>query len=62
MKLFPNLDPAVVRASVLRLITDGVFADSVAIEPKALQDALTTQVDLGNLERIPEDTSWIDLR
>ena len=62
LKLFPNLDPAVVRASVLRLIDDGVFADSVAIEPKALQDALATQVDLGNLERIPEDTSWIDLR
>lgn len=62
LKLFPNLDPAVVRASVLRLINDGVFADSVAIDPKALQDALATQVDLGNLEQIPKDSSWIDLQ
>lgn len=61
LKLFPNLDPAVVRASVLRLINDGVFADSVAVEPKALQDALQTQVDLGNLSEIPKDSSWIDL-
>jgi len=61
LKLFPNLAPEVVRASVLRLINDGVFADSVAIEPKALQDALQTQVDLGNLGQIPSDTSWVDL-
>lgn len=62
LKLFPNLAPEVVRASVLRLIDDGVFADSVAIEPKALQDALQTQVDLGNLAQIPADPSWIDLQ
>jgi len=61
LKLFPNLAPEVVRASVLRLINDGVFADSVAIEPKALQDALQTQVDLGNLGQIPSDSSWVDL-
>lgn len=61
LKLFPNLAPEVVRASVLRLINDGVFADSVAIEPKALQDALQTQVDLGNLGQIPTDSSWVDL-
>jgi NitT/TauT family transport system substrate-binding protein len=61
LRLFPNLAPEVVRASVLRLINDGVFADSVAIEPKALQDALQTQVDLGNLGQIPSDSSWVDL-
>lgn len=62
LKLFPNLDAAVVRASVLRLIRDGVFADSVAVDPKALQDALQTQVDLGNLPEVPKDQSWIDLQ
>lgn len=62
LKLFPNLDPAVVRASVLRLINDGVFADSVAVDPKALQDALQTQIDLGNLTEVPKDPSWIDLQ
>jgi NitT/TauT family transport system substrate-binding protein len=61
LKLFPNLAPEVVRASVLRLINDGVFADSVAIDPKALHDALQTQVDLGNLGQIPSDSSWVDL-
>jgi NitT/TauT family transport system substrate-binding protein len=60
--LFPNLPPAVVRASVLRLINDGVFADSVALDPKALQDALQTQIDLGNLEQIPKDSRWLDLQ
>lgn len=62
LKLFPNLDAAVVRASVLRLISDGVFAESVAVDPKALQDALQTQVDLGNLPEVPKDQSWIDLQ
>lgn len=62
LKLFPNLDAAVVRASVLRLIGDGVFAESVAVDPKALQDALQTQVDLGNLPEVPKDQSWIDLQ
>lgn len=62
LKLFPNLDPAVVRASVLRLINDGVFADSVAVDPNALQDALQTQIDLGNLTEVPKDPSWIDLQ
>jgi NitT/TauT family transport system substrate-binding protein len=61
LKLFPNLAPEVVRASVLRLINDGVFADSVAIDPKALHDALQIQVDLGNLGQIPSDSSWVDL-
>lgn len=62
LKLFPNLDPAVVRASVLRLINDGVFADSVAVDANALQSALQTQVDLGNLAEIPKDQSWVDLQ
>ncbi|OZI35423.1 ABC transporter substrate-binding protein [Bordetella genomosp. 1] len=61
LKLFPNLDPAVVRASVLRLINDGVFADSVALPPQSLNDALQTQVDLGNLKAIPTDPKWLDL-
>ena len=61
LKLFPNLDPAVVRASVQRLIDDGVFADSVAVPEQALKDALQTQIDLGNLDRIPQDPKWLDL-
>lgn len=61
LKLFPNLDPAVVRASVLRLINDGVFAQSVAIAPEALHNALQTQVDLGNLKEEPQDQRWLDL-
>ena len=51
-----------VRASVLRLINDEVFADSVAVEPQALQDALQTQIDLGNLAQVPADSSWIDVQ
>jgi NitT/TauT family transport system substrate-binding protein len=39
-----------------------VFADSVALDPKALQDALQTQIDLGNLEQIPKDSRWLDLQ
>ncbi|WP_342065577.1 ABC transporter substrate-binding protein [Achromobacter kerstersii] len=62
LKLFPNLDPAVVRASVQRLIDDGVFADSVAVPEQALKDALQTQIDLGNLDRIPQDAKWLDLQ
>lgn len=61
LKLFPNLEPAVVRASVQRLIDDGVFADSVAVPEQALKDALQTQIDLGNLDKIPEDSKWLDL-
>ena len=60
LKLFPNLDAAVVRASVLRLIDDGVFARSVALEPAALTDALQTQVDLGNLAAMPVAESLVD--
>src|SRR3546814_2785559 len=60
LKLFPNLDPAVVRASVQRLIDDGVFAESVAVPQRSLTDALQTQIDLGNLERIPQDPRWLD--
>lgn len=62
LKLFPNLEPAVVRASVLRLINDGVFADSVVIAPEALHNALKTQVDLGNLKEVPKDQLWLDLQ
>ncbi|VFR39717.1 periplasmic substrate-binding protein, ABC-type transporter [plant metagenome] len=61
IKLFPNLDKEVVRASVVRLIDDGVFADSVELRQPALNDALQTQVDLGNLARIPADEKWLDL-
>lgn len=61
LKLFPNLDPAVVRASVQRLINDGVFAESVALPPQSLTDALQTQIDLGNLKQIPQDAKWLDL-
>lgn len=61
LKLFPNLPPEVVRKSVTRLIEDGVFADSVAIPPQALADALQTQVELGNLGKIPTDPRWLDL-
>ncbi|AZY48280.1 ABC transporter substrate-binding protein [Bordetella avium] len=62
LKLFPNLPPEVVRKSVMRLIDDGVFADSAAIVPQALADALQTQVDLGNLDKIPADPRWLDLK
>ncbi|MCD0503206.1 ABC transporter substrate-binding protein [Bordetella petrii] len=61
LKLFPGLPPEVVSKSVRRLISDGVFADSVAIPPAALNDALQTQVDLGNLDKIPQDARWLDL-
>lgn len=61
LKLFPNLPPEVVRASVQRLIDDGVFADSVAIPEQALTDALQTQVNLGNLPGIPQNKDWLDL-
>lgn len=60
-KLFPNLDAAVVKASVERLINDKVFAKSVAITPEAMRAALQTQVDLGNLPAIPANESFMNM-
>src|SRR5690606_37975477 len=61
LKLFPDLDPKVVEASVRRLIDDQVYADSVAIEPQALTDAFQTQIDLGNLPKQPDQSQLLDL-
>jgi NitT/TauT family transport system substrate-binding protein len=61
LKLFPGLKPTVVKAAVERLIADKVFAESIAITPEAMQSALQTQVDLGNLNGIPEATTYLNL-
>ncbi len=59
-KLFPNLDPAVdLRASVQRLIGDGVFADSVAVPEQAL--SAPDQIDLGDLDASPMANGWISV-
>lgn len=60
-KLFPDLDPKVVDASVRRLITDGVYAKSVEVDSQALKDALQTQIDLGNLASVPDEKVYLDL-
>lgn len=61
LALFPSLKPEVVEASVRRLIEDEVFAPSVAIPEAALEAALQTQVDLGNLRAIPAADTYLNL-
>lgn len=61
LKLFPGLKPSVVKASVERLVKNKVFAESIAIEPNAIKDALQTQVDLGNLGGIPDADTYLNL-
>lgn len=60
LKIFPAMDPAVVRAAVLRLINDKVIAPSVAIDPQAMTAALQTQVNLKNLPSMPSDASFLN--
>ena len=62
LSLFPNLKPAVVEGSVRRLISDEVFAKSIAIPDEALTAALQTQVDLGNLSEIPPADTFLNLQ
>jgi NitT/TauT family transport system substrate-binding protein len=56
---FPNLDPAVVEASVKRMLTDGVYPKSVDITPDALTIAMQTQIALGNLAAQPDYATFV---
>ena len=58
-KEFPSLDPAVVEASVKRMLTDGVYPKSVDITPDALKIAMQTQIALGNLKEQPNYNTFV---
>jgi len=58
-KEFPNLDPAVVEASVKRMLADGVYPKSVDITPDALKISMQTQIALGNLKEQPDYKTFI---
>jgi NitT/TauT family transport system substrate-binding protein len=59
-KEFPTLDPAVVEASVKRMLADGVYPNNVDITPAALKIALETQISLGNLKGQPDYKTFVD--
>ena len=58
-KEFPTLDPAVVEASVKRMLADGVYPPSVDITAGALKVAMDTQIALGNLASQPDYKSFV---
>lgn len=58
-KEFPNLDPAVVEASVKRMLADGVYPKSVDITPDALKVSMATQIALGNLAAQPDYKTFV---
>jgi len=58
-KEFPSLDPAVVEASVKRMLADGVYPKSVDITPDALKVAMATQIALGNLAAQPDYAKFV---
>lgn len=51
---FPSLDSAVVDSAVRRMVRDRIYSTSVDITPKAFENAMATQVDLGNLKAMPD--------
>ena len=59
-KEFPNLDPAVVEASVKRMLADGVYPKSVDITADALKVSMATQIALGNLAAQPDYKAFVD--
>jgi NitT/TauT family transport system substrate-binding protein len=58
-KEFPTLDPAVVEASVKRMLADGVYPPSVDITADALKVSMDTQIALGNLASQPDYKSFV---
>jgi len=58
-KEFPTLDPAVVEASVKRMLSEGVYPKNVDIAADALKLALETQIALGNLKAQPDYTTFV---
>jgi NitT/TauT family transport system substrate-binding protein len=58
-KEFPTLDPAIVNASVKRMLTEGVYPKSVDISAQALKVAMDTQIALGNLKQQPKYDAFI---
>ncbi len=57
---FPSLDPAVVEAAVKRMISDGVYPNSVDITADALKISMNTQIALGNLAAQPDYAAFVD--
>ncbi|WP_020206385.1 MULTISPECIES: ABC transporter substrate-binding protein [Cupriavidus] len=51
---FPSLDPKVIDAAVRRMIEGKIYSTSVDISPKAFENAMATQVELGNLKAMPD--------
>ncbi|UXT84476.1 ABC transporter substrate-binding protein [Agrobacterium tumefaciens] len=52
-KEFPSLDPAVVEAAVRRMVQERIYSASVDISREAFENSMSTQVELGNLKRMP---------
>jgi NitT/TauT family transport system substrate-binding protein len=51
---FPTLEPGIVEAAVHRLLTEGVYPESVDISKPAFATAMATQIALGNLKAQPD--------
>jgi NitT/TauT family transport system substrate-binding protein len=58
-KEFPTLDPAVVEASVKRMLAEGVYPANVDISADALKVAMETQIALGNLSAQPDYKGFV---
>lgn len=50
---FPGLDAEVVASAVQRMLKEMVYSPSVDISLDAFNNAMQTQVDLGNLKTLP---------
>lgn len=58
-KEFPNLDPAVVEAAVLRMIKEDVYPKSAETTADAFKTAMDTQIALGNLKAQPDYATFV---
>lgn len=59
---FPSLPPAIVDSAVKRMITDHIYSPSVDVTPRAFQNSMATQVDLGNLKNTPKYEAVVSRR
>ena len=61
VKRFPDLEPAVARSAIRRMLADKVFPTSARISPEAWQKALQLRVQAGELKSIPEGMPYLDM-
>lgn len=58
-KEFPNLDPKVVEAAVLRMIKENIYPKSAETTADAFKTAMQTQIALGNLTAQPDYATFV---